>query len=658
MESETVGSQTLRTARSFRFRETGENGLIGVIRGTVREGRLKVAYASSSRGPVPSRRILYAFDVGRAERNRNLEPNSIVRIAWRKLIEFQCSERIPCKFTSGEAEIVLNSVQAGSKVAICLVTEYTPLDLPDSWYLEDYMILRREYPESEQLKTFAKKRNSRQHPEAEQSDSYGTDGETAGRMATMAKFQSISQDQSAYNHWVGLGQMRVQLKIFAKQCKKREYRESEQTDSYGTDGEAAGRMATMAKFQSISQDQSAYNHWVGQMRVQLKFFAKQCKKREYPESDQTGSYGTDGETAGHMATMAKFQSISQDQSAYNHWVGQMRVQLKNFAKQCKKREHRESEQTDSYVTDGEAAGHMATMAKFQSISQDQSAYNHWVGQMRVQLKTFAKQRKIREHPESEQTDSYGTDGETAGRMATMAKFQSISKDQSAYNHWVQLKTFAKQRKKREYPKSEQTDSCGTDGQTVGRMATSAKFQNISQDQAAYNHWVGPITVQLKTFAKQRKIREFPESEQTDSCGTDGAGRMATSAKFQSILRDQSAYNHGGTDGEQDPDSDQPQSEETEPDSDQSPRRCEVLPLVPDQSQREENAKGCPWSILIWFRINPRQKRSLVHPEPDPDPPTCSKEPSKISKCRRWVRMMLLFVALVEAVALAACVARE
>ena len=182
------------------------------------------------------------------------------------------------------------------------------------------MILKeREYPESE-LKTFAKQRKSREYPESKlQTDSYGTDGETAGRMATSAKFQSISQDQSAYNHWGG--QMRVRLKTFAMQRKKRKYPESEQTDSYGTDGETAGRMATSAKFQSISQDQSAYNHWVGQLRLQLKTFAKQRKSREYPESKQTDSYGTDGETAGHMATSAKFQSISQDQSAYNHWVG-------------------------------------------------------------------------------------------------------------------------------------------------------------------------------------------------------------------------------------------------------------------------------------------------------------------------------------------------
>ena len=196
----------------------------------------------------------------------------------------------------------------------------------------------------------------------------------------------------------------------------------------------------MAKFQCISQDQSAYKHWVGQMRVQLKTFAKQCKTREYPESEQTDGYGTDGETAGRMATSAKFQSISQDQSAYNHWVGQMKVWLNTFAKQRKNRKHPEAEQTDSYGsygTDGEtAAGRMANMAKFQSISQDQSAYNHWVGQMRVQLNTFAKQRKNREYPESEQTDGYGTDGETAGRMATTVKFQSISQDQSAYNHWV------------------------------------------------------------------------------------------------------------------------------------------------------------------------------------------------------------------------------
>ena len=385
-------SQTLSTARSSKFRETSENGFMNIISGTVREGRLKVAYASSSSGPRLSdgaRRILYAVDVGRAERNRNLEPKSIVRSKLVSL-EVQCSKGIPCKFTSGEAEIVLYSVQADrySKVAMCLVKEYSRRLLPDWWYLEDYMILkRREYPESAtsaQLKTFAKQRKKREYPESEQTDSYGADGETAGRMTTSAKFQSISQDQSAYNHWVG--QMRVQLKTFAKQRKKRKYPESEQTDSYGTDGETAGRMATNAKFQSISQDQSAYNHWAGQMRVQLKTFAKQRKKREYPESEQTDSYGADGETAGRMTTSAKFQSISQDQSAYNHWVGQMRVQLKTFAKQRKKRKYPESEQTDSYGTDGETAGRMATSAKFQSISQDQSAYNHWVGQMRVELK--------------------------------------------------------------------------------------------------------------------------------------------------------------------------------------------------------------------------------------------------------------------------------
>ena len=318
-----------------------------------------------------------------------------ISILERKLValDFQCSEGIVCKFSGGEAEIVLHSVEAeqDTEVAFCLVKEYErrdPLEkrfgprLPGWWYLEDYMILKgRQYPESGrmgvQLKTFPKQRKKREYPESEQIDSYGTDGETAGRMATSAKFQSISQDQSAYNNWVG--QMRVQLKTFPKQRKKREYPESEQIDSYGTDGETAGRMATSAKFQSISQDQSAYNNWVGQMRVQLKTFPKQRKKREYPESEQIDSYGTDGETAGRMATSAKFQSISQDQSAYNNWVGQMRVQLKTFPKQRKKREYPESEQIDSYGTDGETAGRMATSAKFQSISQDQSAYNHWVG---------------------------------------------------------------------------------------------------------------------------------------------------------------------------------------------------------------------------------------------------------------------------------------
>ena len=544
-----VGSQTLSTARSSKFGES-EKGFMNVISGTVREGCLKVAYADSSISTCPflpdrpeERRVLYAVDVGRAERNRKLEPKSIVRSKLESL-EFQCSKGKPCAVSGGEEEIVLYSEQADedSKVANCLVNDYPEVS---KWYLEDYMILET----SKELKTFAKKRNNRKHPEAEQTDSYGsygTDGETAaGRMANMAKFQSISQDQSAYNHWVG--QMRVQLKTFAKQCKTREYPESEQTDSYGTDGETAGRMATSAKFQFISQDQSAYNHWVGQMRVQLKTLAKQCKTREYPESEQTDSYGTDGETAGRMATNAKFQSISPDQSAYKHWVGQIRVQLKTFAKQCKTREYPESEQTDSYGTDGEtAAGRMATMAKFQCISQDQSAYKHWVGQMRVQLKTFAKQCTTREYPESEQT----TDGETAGRMATSAKFQFISQDQSAYNHWVghmrvRLNTFAKQHKTREYPESEQTDGYGTDGETAARMATSVKFQSISQDQSAYNHWVGRMRVQLNTFAKQRKTREYPESEQTDSYGTDGetAGRMATMAKFQSISQDQSAYNH-------------------------------------------------------------------------------------------------------------------
>ena len=485
-------SQTLSAARSSKFRETSENGFMNIISGTVREGRLKVAYASSSSGPRLSdgaRRILYAVDVGRAERNRSLEPKSIV---WSKLIslEVQCSKGIPCKFTSGEAEIILYSEQADrySKVAICLVKEHSPRLLPDWWYLEDYMILE----------------TSKEHPESEQTDSYGTDGETAGRMTSSAKFQSISQDESA------VGQMRVQLKTFAKQRKKREYPESEQTDSYGTDGETAGRMATSAKFQSISQDQSAYNHWVGQMRVQLKTFAKQRKKRKYPESEQTDSYGTDGETAGRMATSAKSQSISQDQSAYNHWVGQMRVELKVFAKKRKKRQYPESEQTESCGTDGETAGRMGTSAKFQSISQDQSAYNHWVGQIRVQLKTFAKQRKKREYPESEQTDSYGTDGETAGRMAT-----------------------------------------------------NAKFQSISQDQSAYNHWVGEMRIQLKND--------------------------------------------------------------------------------PELQSEEERLV-----ILNPILINRKAKPSLVHPEPDPDSPTCSKEPSKISKCCCCMGWILLTVVLVLA----------
>ena len=371
-----VGSQALFTPRRPKFRETSEHGfmkVISLISGTVQEGRLEVAYASSSTGPMSphgAKRFLYAIDIGRAERC-NLETNGILRKKQVSL-EFQCSEAIPCKFESGEAEIVLHSVKeyGYSTVTICLVKEY-----PRSrdWWLEDYMVLHRRI--YHQLKTFAKQRKKREYPESEQTNRHGTDGETAGRMTTSAKFQSISQDQRAYNHWVG--QMRVQLKTFAKQRKKREYPESEQTNRHGTDGETAGRMTTSAKFQSISQDQSAYNHWVGQMRVQLKTFAKQRKKREYPESEQTNSYGTDGETAGRMATSAKFQSISQDQSAYNHWVGQMRVQLKTFAKQRKKREYPESEQTNSYGTDGETAGRMATSAKFQSISQDQSAYNHW-----------------------------------------------------------------------------------------------------------------------------------------------------------------------------------------------------------------------------------------------------------------------------------------
>ena len=640
-----VGSETLSAARSSRESDYGVMHEIRLISGAIREGRLKVAYPSSTYwGPKPKhggRRVLYAIDVGRAERSRNLEPNSLV---WSNALseEFQCSKSIRCKFKSGEAEIVLRSkADQYSKVAIRLVKKYTDPLLP--WYLEDYMVLtNRDYREL-QLKTFAKQPKKQEYPESEQTNSYGTDGEIAGRMATSAKFQIISQHQSAYNHWAG--QMRVQLKTFAKKPKKREYPESKQTDRYGTDGEIAGRMANSAKFQSISKDQSAYNHWAGQMEMQLKTFANQPKKRKYPESEQTDSYGTDGEIAGRMATSAKFQSISQDQSAYNPGV-----QLKTFAKQRKNREYPESKQTDRYGTDGEIAGRMATSAKFQSISQDQSAYNHWAGQMEMQLKPFAKQRKKREHPESEQSDSYGTDGESAGRMATSAKFQSISQDQLAYKLSVQLKTFAKQRKNREGPESEQTDSYGTDGETAGCMATSAKFPSISQDQSAYNHWAGQMPVQLKPFAKQRKKREHPESEQSDSYGTDGeiAGRMATSAKFQSISKDQSAYNHWAgqmeiqlkTFANQPKKPEYPESWQTRVQLKNGPelQKGEEPEPYPDPPPGEEDAKGCLWFIIIWSWITRRAKRSIwfifnfvwiwitcrakrkpfnvVHPEPD------------------------------------------
>ena len=727
-----VASPALSTARSSKFRETSENGFMHVISGTVQEGRLKVAYASTPGAP----RVLYAVDVGRAERDHKLKPKSML---WSKVVslEFQCSKGIPCKFASGEAEIVLRPVPR-TKVAICLVKEYS-FNLHKWWHLHDYMILqvqmktfakqrkKREYPESEhdsygtdgetagcmgtsakfqnisqdhsaynhwvgqmrlQLKTFAKQRKKQEYPESEH-DSYGTDGETAGCMATSAKFQNISQDQSANNHWVG--QMRLQLKTFAKQCKKRQYPEPEQTDSYGTDGETAGCMGTSAKFQSISQDQSAYNHWVGhpepeqtdsygtdgetagcmgtsakfqsisqdqsaynhwvgQMRLQLKTFAKQCKKRQYPEPEQTDSYGTDGETAGCMGTSAKFQSISQDQSAYNHWVGQMRLQLKTFAKQCKKRQYPEPEQTDSYGTDGETAGRMATSAKFQSISQDQSAYNHWVGQMRLQLKTFAKQCKKRQYPEPEH-DSYGTNGETAGRMATSAKFQSISQDQSAYNHWVgqmrlQLKTLAKQCKKRQYPEPEH-DSYGTNGETAGRMATSAKFQSISQDQSAYNHWVGQMRLQLKTLAKQCKKRQYPEPEH-DSYGTNGetAGRMATSAKFQSISQDQSAYNHWVGQMRLQLKTLAKQCKKRqypEPEHDSYGTNGETAGRMATSAKFQSISQD-----QSAYNHSPTPPDSIsISILPDPDP-----EPSK-SKCCCCVVMMVLFVVLVLAVTLAA-----
>ena len=670
------------TARSSKFRE-GENGFMNVISGTVREGRLKVAYASSSRGPMASdgaRRILYAVDVGRAERKpRNLEPKTAVSSKLVSL-EFQCSKGkgIPCKFASSEAEIVLDLVQAGedSKVAICLVKEYTRL--PNWWYLEDYMILET----SKELKTFAtpKKRNKRERPESEQTDSYGTDGETAGRVATSAKFQSISQDQSAYNHWVG--QMRVQLNTFAKQRNKRERPESEQADSYGTDGETAGRMATSAKFQSISQDQSAYNHWVGQMRVQLNTFAKQRNKRERPESEQTDSYSTDGETAGRMATSAKFQSISQDQSAYNHWVGIIADPDSD---------HPQSEETE--------------------LDSDQSPR----GCEEVPL---VPPDVVPDQPESEETEP-DSDQSPRGCEEVPLVPPDLDPDQPQSEE-TELDLNQPQSKETE-PDSDQSPRGCEEVPLVSPDVVPDQPQSEetepNSDQSPRGCEVVPLVppdvvpdqpqseeTELDLHQPQSKetepdsdqsprgceevplvppdvVPDQPQSEETElDSDQSPRGCEEVSLVPPDLVPDQPQSEETEPDSDQSPRGceevsfvppdlvpDQPESEETEPDSDQSPRRCEVVPLVPpdlvpDQSQSKEDAKGCLWSILIWFRINPRGKRSVVHPEPDPDPPTCSKEPSKISKCgccvEFCVEIMLLFLVLVLAIALAACVARE
>ena len=343
-------------------------------------------------------------------------------------------------------------------------------------------------------------------------------------------------------------------------------------------------------------------------QLTLKTFVKQRKKREYPESEQTGSYGTDGETAGRMATNAKFQSISQDQSAYNHWVGQMRVQLKTFAKQRKKkREHPESEQTDSYGTDGETAGRMATNAKFQSISQDQSAYNHWVGQMRVQLKTFAKQRKKkREHPESEQTDSYGTDGETAGRMATSAKFQSISQDQSAYNHWQM---------------SVQPTPSPTPQPTP---------QPMPQPTPSPTPQPTPQPMPQPTPSPTPQPTPQPMPQPTPSPTPQPTPQPIP----------------------------QPTPSPTPQPTPQPIPQPTPSPTPQPTPQPTPSPTPQPQPEEPLVHPAPVPKVILIHPEPDPDPPTCSKKPSKISKCCCCVGSMLLFVVLVLAVALAAWVATE